>query len=97
MRLFVAGGSRFIGSNFICYWLSHNRTDEIVNVDLLTYAGDRASLADVEPESGGLCEFLRADIADDAMIDAVGRARPDAMLNFAAESHDSQAIVDPGR
>ncbi|MDQ2911875.1 MAG: dTDP-glucose 4,6-dehydratase [Chloroflexota bacterium] len=97
MRLFVTGGAGFIGSNFIRYWLRGNRTDEIVNVDLLTYAGDRASLADVERECSERYAFQRADIADsDAMLDAVGRARPDVIVNFAAESHNSRAIVDPG-
>jgi len=97
MRLFVTGGAGFIGSNFIRYWLRQNPTDELVNVDLLTYAGDPTSLVDVERESGRRYEFIHADIADfEAMATAVGRVRPDVIVNFAAESHNSRAIVDPG-
>ncbi len=48
MKLLVTGGCGFIGSNFIRYWLAEHPVDEIINVDLLTYAGDVAILADIE-------------------------------------------------
>jgi dTDP-glucose 4,6-dehydratase len=92
----VTGGAGFIGSNFIRYWLRRHSTDEIVNVDLLTYAADIASLADVELDHGSRYRFMRADIADVEVMDrTVERARPHAIVNFAAESHNSRAILDP--
>jgi dTDP-glucose 4,6-dehydratase len=92
----VTGGAGFIGSNFIRYWLGRNARDEIVNVDLLTYAGDLATLADVEREHRGRYRFVHADITDiNLMSETVQRAKPDILVNFAAESHNSRALVDP--
>jgi dTDP-glucose 4,6-dehydratase len=97
MRLLVTGGAGFIGSNFIRLWLAEHPDDHIVNVDLLTYAGDRASLADVEREHADRYAFIRADIADRAeMASAFGEHKPDVVVNFAAESHNSRAVLDPG-
>jgi dTDP-glucose 4,6-dehydratase len=97
MRLLVTGGAGFIGSNFIRYWLSRNADDELVNVDLLTYAGDLATLADTAEQHGNRYRFLRADIADVGSIDKIVQGeKPDVIVNFAAESHNSRAIVDPG-
>ena len=47
MRLLVTGGAGFIGSNFIRYWLTNHPEDEVVNFDLLTYAGNLESLKDL--------------------------------------------------
>ncbi len=96
MRLLVTGGAGFIGSNFIRYWLGEHRNDEIVNLDLLTYAGDRHSLADVEAADPGRYAFVLGDIGDLALTEPLLRERrPDAIVNFAAESHNSRAILDP--
>ena len=96
MRLLVTGGAGFIGSNFIRYWLRGHPADTIVNYDLLTYAGDLASLADVQREHGERYAFVRGDIADAAAVDEVLSARrPETIVNFAAESHNSRAILDP--
>ena len=57
--LFVTGGAGFIGSNFIRYWLSTYPDDRIVNYDLLTYAGNLASLQDVEKNYGDRYTFVR--------------------------------------
>ncbi len=97
MRLLVTGGAGFIGSNFIRYWLARHRNDELVNLDLLTYAGDRATLADVERTYADRYAFIHGDIADSALVTRVlASRRPDLVVNFAAESHNSRAAVDPG-
>ena len=60
MRILVTGGAGFIGSNFVRYWLERHPEDGIVVYDALTYAGNRASLADVEERIG----FVEGDICD---------------------------------
>ena len=97
MRLLVTGGAGFIGSNFIRYWLGRHPDDEILNVDLLTYAGDRSSLSDVEAAHRERYAFVQADIADAERIgELFARHHPQTIVNFAAESHNSRAVVDPG-
>jgi dTDP-glucose 4,6-dehydratase len=92
MRLLVTGGAGFIGSNFVRHALADGH--EAVVYDALTYAGDRRSLADLE----GRFAFVHADIGDtDAAEAALRDHRIDAIVNFAAESHNSLAVVDPGR
>src|SRR5689334_7223727 len=94
MRLLVTGGAGFIGSNFVHYWLERHPDDHVVVLDLLTYAGDRSSLVDVE---GGLT-FVEGDIADLELCERVFEAESvEVVVNFAAESHNSLAVVDPGR
>jgi len=93
MRLLVTGGAGFIGSNFIRMMLAQHPDREVVNVDKLTYAGNLDNLADM----GGDCRhtFIRADIADrEQMNEILERHRPDAIVNFAAESHVDRSILD---
>lgn len=96
VKLLVTGGAGFIGSNFIRYWMRQHPFDTIVNFDLLTYAGDRASLADVEAGAGERYHFVQGDIADaDAVRRTLEEHRPAILVNFAAESHNSRAVLDP--
>ena len=93
--LLVTGGSGFIGSNFIRYWLAEHLQDEVVNFDLLTYAGNLANLADIDDTRR--YAFVQGDITDLAAVTAVlEEHRPDCIVNFAAESHNSRAVVGPG-
>jgi len=93
MRLLVTGGAGFIGSNFVHYWLERYADDHVVVYDLLTYAGNRASLADVEDR----IVFVQGDIADfDLVAKVLADERIDTIVNFAAESHNSLAVLDPG-
>ena len=94
--LFVTGGAGFIGSNFIRYWLSTYPDDRIVNYDLLTYAGNLASLQDVGENYGDRYTFARGDIQNADLTRHLFEVhRPDYVVNFAAESHNSLAIVNP--
>lgn len=96
MRLLVTGGAGFIGSNFIRYWLTRHSSDEIHNLDLLTYAGDPVSLEDVQHVYADRYHFIRGDIADAPLVErVVTTLKPDAIVNFAAETHNSRAVVNP--
>jgi dTDP-glucose 4,6-dehydratase len=96
--LLVTGGAGFIGSNFVLDWLRRHGADRIVNVDKLTYAGNRRSLAAVDVEGGQSRHvFSQTDICDRAALDALlATHRPQAVVHFAAESHVDRSIADPG-
>jgi dTDP-glucose 4,6-dehydratase len=94
MRILVTGGAGFIGSNFVRFWLDRHPDDHVVVLDLLTYAGNRASLDDVADRM----VFVEGDIGDRELAERVLRREElDTIVNFAAESHNSLAVVDPGR
>lgn len=91
----VTGGAGFIGSNFIIYMLKEHPHIHIVNVDLLTYAGNLENLQEVENDTR--YSFVRADICDAKAIRKVFEEyRIDYVINFAAESHVDRSILDPG-
>lgn len=91
MRLFITGGAGFIGSNYVHHVLE-TTDDEVTVFDALTYAGNRANLADLE--SNPRFKFVHGDICDRV---AVGAALPghDAVVHFAAESHVDRSLLDP--
>jgi dTDP-glucose 4,6-dehydratase len=94
MRFLVTGGAGFIGSNFVHFWLDRHPEDHLVVYDLLTYAGNRASLAEVEDRLA----FVQGDICDRELAEATLREHAvEVVVNFAAESHNSLAVVDPTR
>jgi dTDP-glucose 4,6-dehydratase len=93
VRLLVTGAAGFIGSNFVHYWLERHPDDHVVALDLLTYAGNRANLAGTEDR----VPFVEGDIADlDLVEELLAEHEVDVIVNFAAESHNSLAVVDPG-
>ena len=92
--MLVTGAAGFIGSNFVRYWLRAHPDDTIVAYDLLTYAGNRESLEDVEDR----VIFVHGDIGDEELAEATIRDHAlEVVVNFAAESHNSYAVVDPTR
>jgi dTDP-glucose 4,6-dehydratase len=92
MRLLVAGGAGFIGSNFVRHRLGQHPDDAVRVLDKLTYAGRRENLDGLPDER---FELVEADIADrDAVRTAVENC--DALINFAAESHVDRSIEAPG-
>lgn len=90
MRLLVTGGAGFIGSNFVHYVLG-NTDASVVVLDKLTYAGNRASLAGLDPQR---FELVVGDIADPAVVDPLVAAA-DAVVHYAAESHNDNSLQDP--
>jgi len=91
MRLFVTGAAGFIGSNYVRHVLE--TTDDAITVfDALTYAGNRASLADLEDNPR--FSFVHGDICDRAAVEAALPGHQ-AVVHFAAESHVDRSITDP--
>lgn len=91
-RLLVTGGAGFIGANFILYWLKKHPTDSIINLDLLTYAGNEKSLASLADNPQ--YRFVKGDICDAQLVDQL-MAEVDIVVHFAAESHVDRSITDP--
>ena len=94
MRLLVTGGAGFIGSNFVRYLVRKHPEDVIVNLDLLTYAGNLENLKDVEDHPN--YTFTKGDIADPDTVERLASDGFDAIVNFAAESHVDRSITEPG-
>ncbi len=95
MKILVTGGAGFIGGNFVHYMVNKYPEDQIVNLDLLTYAGNLETLKPVEGKPN--YKFVRGDIADRPFImDLFEKERFDVVVNFAAESHVDRSITDPG-
>jgi dTDP-glucose 4,6-dehydratase len=91
MNLLVTGGAGFIGSNFVRFWLERHPADAVVVLDLLTYAGVRENVPDV-------AALVVGDICDGELVEQTLREHEtDVVINFAAESHNSYAVLDPGR
>jgi len=100
MRMIVTGGCGFIGSNFIRQALLRPEVTSIMNIDALTYAGNKENLASIEKDER--YRFVQVDIADGAGIKKVleeetkrAGAPLDALVNFAAESHVDRSITSP--
>ena len=93
-NILVTGGAGFIGSNFIRYMLNKYKDYKIVNLDLLTYAGNIKSLYDIQDNPNYL--FVKGDIVDNKLVDKIVLENEiDVIINFAAESHVDKSITNP--
>lgn len=91
MKLLVTGGAGFIGSNFVRYVYRERPDWQITVYDKLTYAGDRANIAGLDEAR---VSFIQADICDEAAI-GPAVAACDAIVHFAAESHNDNSLHSP--
>lgn len=91
MKLLITGGAGFIGVNFIHYILTKYPEYSVINLDVLTYAGDRESLAKWEEDKR--YQFVQGDVCDRVLVDSLV-STCDAIVHFAAESHVDRSIKD---
>ncbi len=95
MKVLVTGGCGFIGTNLLRYILTNRPDWSVVNLDLLTYAGNLGNTRDLQEAYPGRYEFVKGDIADRLTVDALfSRHCFDLVLNLAAESHVDRSIED---
>ena len=95
MKILVTGGAGFIGGNFVHYMVNKYPQDEIVNIDLLTYAGNLETLKPVEDKPN--YKFVHGDIADrEFIMELFAKEKFDVVCNFAAETHVDRSVNDPG-
>jgi len=91
MKLLITGGAGFIGSNFIHYWLKKYPEDQIINLDLLTYAGNLENLREVKDNKN--YKFIKGDICDKNLVNDLVKDI-NLIVHFAAESHVDNSIKD---
>ncbi len=92
--ILVTGGAGFIGANFVLDWLATS-DEPVINLDALTYAGNRETLAPLEGDARHL--FVHGDICDRALVERLfAEHKPRAVVHFAAESHVDRSIRGPG-
>ena len=91
--ILITGGAGFIGANFVLDWLAQS-DEPVLNLDKLTYAGNRANLAPLDGDARHV--FVHGDMGDRALVaQLLAKHRPRAVLNFAAESHVDRSIHGP--
>jgi dTDP-glucose 4,6-dehydratase len=93
-NILVTGGAGFIGANFIHYCLENFTDDKIVNLDLLTYAGNLENLSSIEDHKN--YQFIHGSICDRGLLEQIfEQEQIDTVINFAAESHVDRSISGP--
>lgn len=91
MKILVTGGAGFIGSNFVHYVYNNHPEAEIVVLDKLTYAGNTKN---IESVLGDRVKLVVGDICDAELVDKLA-AKVDAIVHYAAESHNDNSLIDP--
>jgi dTDP-glucose 4,6-dehydratase len=97
--ILVTGGAGFIGSNYCRYVLQHHPDYRVVALDALTYAGNLSTMADMQtnPATASRFRFYPGKIQDETVVNGIIKAEKiDAVVNFAAESHNDRSILEPG-
>ena len=93
-NILITGGAGFIGSNFIPYFLENNQNIKVINLDILTYAGDPTNLSEVENNARYV--FIEGNICDRNLVDQIFRTyNIRGVIHFAAESHVDNSISNP--
>lgn len=93
MNILVTGGAGFIGSNFVKYMIKEHNEYNIINLDLLTYAGNLKNLKDIDEDK---YTFIKGDIRDRELVERIFNEYDiDSVINFAAESHVDRSIEEP--
>lgn len=92
MKLLVTGGAGFIGANFIHFILEKHPEVSVINLDVLTYAGNLENVQRWEDDSR--YRFVKGDIGDASLVDTLV-SEVDAIVHFAAESHVDRSILGP--
>ncbi|MCU0594664.1 MAG: dTDP-glucose 4,6-dehydratase [Desulfobacterota bacterium] len=96
MNLLITGGCGFIGSNFVRHVLKRTEHVQVINLDLLTYAGNLANLTDVQKDFPRRYRFIKGDVSDKEIVRKVFDASSiDGVVHFAAESHVDRSILGP--
>ena len=94
MKIIITGGAGFIGGNFVHYMLNKYPNDQFICLDLLTYAGNLATIEQVMDKDN--FKFIKGDIADRKLVYEIFESeKPDMVVNFAAESHVDRSIENP--
>ncbi len=92
--LLVTGGAGFIGSNFVHYWMRNHPEDRLINLDVLTYAGNLESLRGIDYSDNYL--FVHGDVCDSKLVEQIFKDEGiDSVVHFAAESHVDRSIIGP--
>ena len=93
--ILITGGAGFIGSNFVPYFIENNPEVKVVNLDLLTYAGDLSNLSELEGHER--YTFIQGDIRDRSLVEGIFEEHDiTGVIHFAAESHVDNSIKNPG-
>jgi dTDP-glucose 4,6-dehydratase len=93
-KLLITGGAGFIGSNFIEYLLNEDAAIEVINLDLLTYAGDRGNMRGFQENAR--YKFVQGDIRDRNLVESLFEQHNfTGVIHFAAESHVDNSIEGP--
>ena len=92
----ITGGCGFIGANLVRYLLTKHSDLRVINLDVLTYAGNRASVLDLESAYAERYTFVQADICDESAVETIfTQHQPDTVIHLAAESHVDRSIDGP--